>query len=97
MDLARFDELPGSEIVRAGLADLEAGWDTPEASALRMASLRLGALGILVAPGSDPEPAAHHLYDLLARQDSRDAHSRFNAIARRLASFAGAAEHARAR
>ena len=87
-------DLPGAEIVNRGLADLAAGRDTPEASAVAMASVRLGAAGIAVPPSQPVEPAAHRLYHQLAAEDPRNAHSRYNAIVRRVVSFARAAEHA---
>lgn len=42
-------------------------------------------------------PAAHRLYDLLASTDPNDAHGRYDALLRRIVSFARAAEHAAAR
>lgn len=87
-------DLPGAEIVSRGLADLAAGRDTPEASAVAMASARLGAAGIAVPPSESAEPASHRLYDQLVAEDPRNAHSRYNAIVRRMVSFARAAEHA---
>lgn len=89
------DSLPGAEIVIVGIADLEAGRETPDASAVLMASTRLRAAGIKVPPASTGEPAAHRLYEQLARDDPRNAYSRYNAIARRVISFARAAERAR--
>jgi hypothetical protein len=88
--------LPGEEIVRAGIADLKAGRDTVEANAVLMAAVRLRAAGEEVPPAARDQPAAHRLYDQLAREDSRGAHSRYNAILRRVISFARARERARA-
>jgi hypothetical protein len=42
-------------------------------------------------------PAAHRLYEKLAREAPRNAHARYNAIVRRIVSFARAAEHAQGR
>ena len=51
---------------------------------------RLGVLGIAVAsPIRSPE---HRLYALLAEEDLDSAHSRYNALVRRLVSFERAAE-----
>lgn len=89
-------ELPGGEIVAAGLRDLAAGRDTADAAAVAMASSRLREAGIPVPDLPDsPVPAAHHLYELLAAEHGNAAHSRYNATVRRLVSFARAAEHAR--
>jgi hypothetical protein len=87
--------LPGAEIVNTGIADLEAGRDTPQADAVLMAATRLRAAGAKVPPAVTREPAAHRLYARLARDDPRNAHSRYNAIVRRVISFARASERAR--
>jgi hypothetical protein len=92
------DGLPGADLVTEGIADLRNERDTAPAALVRMASQRLRALGLevpMVIWGD--EPASHHLYDLLAAEDSRGAHSRYNALVRRMVSFARAAEHARTR
>jgi hypothetical protein len=89
-------DLPGSEIVLPGLEDLAAGRDTPNASAVLMASARLSDAGIAVPkPKSDYGIASHRLYKQLQSADAVNAHSRHNAIARRVLSFVQAAERAR--
>lgn len=90
-------EFPGAEIVSEGLSDLAAGRETVSSNAVAMASTRLRAAGIEVPEAGDGQPAAHRLYEKLAREDPRGAHSRYNAIVGRVVSFARAAEHARAR
>jgi hypothetical protein len=90
-----FAGAPGSDLVTSGLADLAAGHETAAALLVSMASTRLRAIGIDVPANGTTRPA-HRLYDLLAEDDPRTAHSRYNALTRRLASFARAAEHARA-
>ena len=82
--------LPGHELVADGLADLEAGRETPAALLLQMASPRLRALGIEVPAGPCAKPS-HRLYELLEQQGP-GAHSRYNALVRRMVSFARAAE-----
>jgi hypothetical protein len=88
--------LPGAEIVISGIADLEAGRDTADANAVLMAATRLRAAGADVPLAELDEPAAHRLYEQLADEDPLNAHSRYNAIVRRVISFARAAERARA-
>ena len=88
-------DLPGAELVAAGLDDLRAGDQTASAAAVAMAAHRLGAAGIEVPQAPWGEPPAHRLYALLAAEDGRNAHSRYNAIVRRMVSFARALEHAR--
>lgn len=80
----------------AGIADIEAGRESVNASAVRSAASRLAAIGL---PSGDREEgvAAHRLYSQLAEELGDGAHSRYNAILARVASFAGAAEHAQRR
>lgn len=86
--------LPGHELVRAGLEDLAAGRETEAALVVAMAAPRLRALGMDVPAGGGAFPS-HRLYALLS-QSGGGAHSRYNALVGRIASFARAAEHAAA-
>jgi hypothetical protein len=93
------DGLPGAELVREGLADLEAGRETEPSLLLRIAAPRLRPLGINIPEtpreyGVSPE---HQLYMLLSSHHDGGAHSRYNALLSRIASFAAAAEHATTR
>jgi len=89
------DKLPGAEIVLPGIKDLEAGRESVNALAVSAAATRLG-VGDLAATAKTEEPAAHRLYQRLNVELGDAAHSRYNAILRRVASFARAAGHARA-
>ena len=89
--------LPGEELLRAGLADLGAGRESEAALVVLIAAPRLRTLGFAVpdikdrsASGGD-QPPEHRLYDLLVRERGAGAHSRYNALLRRIASFARAA------
>lgn len=87
-----FTSLPGAEIVAAGLADLAKERQTVSALAVLVGAPRLRRAGITVphSPVTDPE---HRLYAALAARDSgAAAHSRYNALIRRLVSFERAAE-----
>jgi hypothetical protein len=84
--------LPGHELVSAGLADLAVGRESEASLLVAMVAPRLRALGFAV-PGGGGEQASHRLYELLARNDG-GAHSRYNALVGRIVSFARAAEHA---
>jgi hypothetical protein len=86
--------LPGHELVRAGLEDLAAGRETEAALVVAMAAPRLRRLGLEVPAGGGSFPS-HRLYALLS-QSGGGAHSRYNALVGRIASFARAAEHAAA-
>jgi hypothetical protein len=87
--------LPGAEIVLAGLADIEAGRKSINASAVQCAAPRLRRIGLKAPSAEGDVPAAHDLYGQLRAEYGDAAHSRYNAILARVASFAGAAELAR--
>lgn len=86
------DGLPGGDLVARGLRDLAADRESVESLLVEVGAPRLRALGISVPEGANAEPPEHRLYDLLARQDADGAHSRYNALIRRLVSFERAAE-----
>jgi hypothetical protein len=89
-------ELPGADLVAAGIEDLSAGVESPAALLVALARGRLVDAGLTIPPATTDRPA-HRLYDLLASEDPEGAHSRYNALLRRIVSFARAAEHAAAR
>ena len=88
------DGLPGADLVRQGIEDLEQGRDTIAAALTRMAAPRLRTIGLEVPPTQSGRPAGHQLYELLAADDVATAHSRYNALVGRMVSFARAAERA---
>lgn len=67
------------------------------ALAVQSAAPRLRSLGLEAESAEGRTPAAHRLYDLLHEELGDAAHSRYNAILSRVASFAQAAERARVR
>jgi hypothetical protein len=82
--------LPGGDLVRQGLEDLAAGRESEAALLVLIGSPRLRRLGLAVAePGAGAE---HRLYARLAAAQPDSAHSRYNALVRRLVSFERAAE-----
>jgi hypothetical protein len=83
-------ELPGEDLVRRGLEDLAAGVESVESLLVSIGAPRLAALGLPVENAfSSPE---HRLYELLSAEDSDSAHSRYNALVKRLVSYESAAE-----
>ena len=81
---------PGAELVDKGVADLNRGVESVEALLVSIGAPRPERLGIeLHSPIGSPE---HRLYQLLAEEDADAAHSRYNALVRRLVSFERAAE-----
>jgi hypothetical protein len=81
----RLGHLPGGELVEKGLRDLESHRETVEALLVSIAAPRLRKAGLRVTR-TLPE-AEHRLYEKLAQTDSDSAHSRYNALLRRLTSF----------
>ena len=83
-------DLPGQELVLKGLDDLARGEETVEALLVSIGAPRLRQAGIDVPePFGSPEI---RLYETLAEEDSDAAHSRYNALVRRLVSFENAAD-----
>ncbi|MDX6385849.1 MAG: hypothetical protein QOK48_3422, partial [Blastocatellia bacterium] len=83
--------LPGGDLIDEGLSDLRDGRETIAALLVAIGSPRLRRLGFEL-PDSLPEDPEHRLYDLLSQEGSDSAHSRYNALIRRLVSFERAAE-----
>ncbi len=88
------EDLPGHEIILQGLKDLESETETVAALLVAIGRPRLARLGYEI-PDFEIESPELRLYQLLARTDPDSAHSRYNALIRRLVSFERAAECAR--
>lgn len=86
-------ELPGQDLVEAGLRDLAAGIESIPALLVASCSERLRALGYPVPTQTLADPELR-LYRLI-EQERPDAHAYYNALTARLVSFAQAAECAR--
>lgn len=86
-------DLPGADLVDRGIADLTRHRVTPEALLVSIGAPRLRMLGVSV-PAGFPQPE-HRLYALLAHEDADGAHSRYNALVRRLVSYERAIATAR--
>jgi hypothetical protein len=81
--------LPAGELIVTGLRDLHEQRETIASLLVSIGAPKLRSLGLDVPEasscyGSTPE---HRLYDLLASDDSDSAHSRYNALIRKLVSF----------
>jgi hypothetical protein len=83
--------LPGAELVGPGLRDLAAGRETVPALLVAIAATRLRRLGLPVAEHAFDE-AELRLYRALRREQPDGAYERYNALRRRLVSFARALE-----
>lgn len=88
-------DLPGHDLVSAGIDDLAAGRETEAGLLVAMAAPRLRTIGLEVPSGGGERPS-HRLYELLS-ESGDGAHSRYNALVGRMVSFARAAEHATSR
>jgi hypothetical protein len=82
--------LPGADWIEAGLRDLAGGQETEAALLVSIGAPRLARLGFDVARALPN--AEHRLYERLSATGSDSAHSRYNALIRRLVSFERAAE-----
>ena len=82
------DGIPGGELVAAGLEALGRGEHSVEALLVAVGAPRLRALGI-AAPDAGRLPGHPELalYHAIRREHPGDAHSRYNALIRRLVSF----------
>ena len=87
MDRGRW---PGQDLIDAGLQDLAAHVESVPALLVSIGAPRLARVGFTIeAPIPSPE---RRLYERLHAEDPDAAHSRFNALIRRLVSFERAAE-----
>jgi hypothetical protein len=82
--------LPGGDLIETGLADLLRGVVSIEAILVSIGAPRLRRIGLEVL-GTISEPE-NRLYERLAESDPDSAHSRYNALIRRLVSFERSAE-----
>ena len=87
--------LPGGDLIEAGLADLASGIESVPALLVSIGHPRLRTIGFDI-PNPIPD-ANRRLYDALAQDGEDSAHSRYNALIRRLVSFERAAEHWKAK
>jgi hypothetical protein len=93
VEQVELQSLPGADLVEQGLADLANDVESESALLVSIGAERLRRLGVDI-PSTVASPE-HRLYGLLQRQHGDEAHSRYNALIRRLVSFERAAECAR--
>ncbi|MBL8180016.1 MAG: hypothetical protein JNL64_00210 [Blastocatellia bacterium] len=82
---------PGEDIVERGINDLRTGVETVDSLLVLIGAPRLRRLGFDV-PNSVVASPEHRLYQLLQRSHANAAHSKYNALIRRLVSFERASE-----
>lgn len=83
--------LPGGDLIHEGLRDLSEGRESVAALLVAVGAPRLRRIGLPIPsiPFDHPE---HRLYKTLARDHPDSAHSKYNALVRRLVSFERACE-----
>ena len=86
--------LPGADLVASGIAALRRGEMTVEALLVSVGEPRMRAAGLDIprTPPLEQSPEIS-LYLAIGRDHPEDAHSRYNALIRRLVSFECALEH----
>ncbi|HXI22690.1 MAG TPA: hypothetical protein VNG71_02365 [Pyrinomonadaceae bacterium] len=89
--MVTFTGIPGSDLIEAGLDDLQHGRQTVASLLVAIGAPRLRRIG-LELPKDLPASPEHRLYKILSEDDSDSAHSRYNALIRKLVSFERAAE-----
>lgn len=80
------NSLPGNNLIVMGLEDLLHHRQTIPALLVAIGAPKLRSLGLEV-PENLPSTPEHRLYDLLSDSDPDSAHSKYNALIRRLVSF----------
>jgi hypothetical protein len=78
--------LPASDLIRSGIFDLQNHRETIPALLVAIGAPKLRSLGLDV-PGPLPPNPEHRLYEVLSAADPDSAHSRYNALIRKLVSF----------
>lgn len=86
-------DLPGAELVLDGIKELQQGLETNMSLLVAIGTTRLRSAGLRVPDRPDmSELPEHQLYRRLSKQYGNEAHSRYNAMVRRLISFERALE-----
>ena len=80
------NSLPGNDLIEMGVEDLRHQRQTIPALLVAIGAPRLRSLGLEV-PENLPSNPEHRLYDLLSDSEPDSAHSKYNALIRRLVSF----------
>ena len=87
MDEQELQALPAAELVLRGLRDLRAGIESIESLLVQIGATNLRLRGLDVPTAQHADAPEHRLYMRLQREHGASAHSRHNALVRRLTSF----------
>ena len=86
--MSQSSEVPGQDLIEAGLAAIERGEWTAEALLIAIGAPRLRFIGLRLPDlSSAPDHPELALYHALGRIYPNDTHSRYNALIRRLVSY----------
>ena len=85
------ETLPGDDLVEVGIRDLRRNVESVSALLVSIGAPRLRRLGLPIPRTTIPSPELR-LYERLRLIDPDAAHSRYNALVRRLVSYERAAE-----
>jgi hypothetical protein len=80
------ESLPGNDLIETGVQDLRQQRQTIAALLVAIGAPKLRSLGLEI-PENLPSNPEHRLYDLLSDSEPDSAHSKYNALIRRLVSF----------
>ena len=80
------NSLPGNDLIVTGVEDLLNRRQTIAALLVAIGAPKLRSVGVDV-PEHLPSNPEHRLYDLLSESEPDSAHSKYNALIRRLVSF----------
>jgi hypothetical protein len=86
LEYERMKSLPANDLIAVGIEDLSYQRETISALLVAIGAPKLRSLG-LELPEHLPANPEHRLYDLLSATDPDSAHSRYNALIRKLVSF----------
>lgn len=79
--------LPGGDLVLQGVRDLARGIESVESLLVQIGAPRLRSLGVSLPASAGGQSPEHRLYHRLGVREGAAAHSRYNALIRRLVSF----------
>ena len=78
--------LPANDLIVTGIEDLQCNRESIPALLVAIGAPKLRSLGLDV-PENLPSNPEHRLYDLLSASEPDSAHSKYNALIRKLVSF----------
>jgi hypothetical protein len=84
--MPEMNSLPAHDLIISGIRDLQSQRETIPALLVAIGAPKLRSLG-LELPKELPSNPEHRLYDLLSATEPDSAHSKYNALIRKLVSF----------